>query len=43
VPVFLMGTILTVVTLWRRSLLPGMIAHGLRDGLVAFAFFAKHL
>jgi membrane protease YdiL (CAAX protease family) len=43
VPVFLIGTILTVVALWRRSLVPGMIAHGLGDGLVAFAFFAKHL
>jgi membrane protease YdiL (CAAX protease family) len=43
VPVFLIGTILTVVALWRRSLVPGMIAHGLGDGLVAFSFFAKHL
>jgi hypothetical protein len=28
---------------WRKSLIPGMIAHGLGDGLVAFLFFAKHL
>jgi len=42
-PVLLIGTLLTAVALWRRSLVPGMIAHGLGDGLVAFAFFAKHL
>ena len=43
VPVLLIGALLTVVALWRRSLVPGMIAHGLGDGLVAFSFFAKHL
>jgi membrane protease YdiL (CAAX protease family) len=42
-PVLLIGTLVTVVALWRRTLLPGMIAHGLGDGLVAFSFFAKHL
>jgi len=42
VPVFLIGSLLTAVALWRRSLVPGMIAHGLGDGLVAFAYFAKH-
>jgi len=42
-PVLLIGTLLTAVALWRRSLLPGMVAHGLGDGLVAFSFFAKHL
>jgi hypothetical protein len=30
-------------TLRRKSLIPGMIAHGFGDGLVAFLFFAKHL
>jgi len=43
VPVALIGCILTAVALWRRKLLPGMIAHGLGDGLVAFIFFARHL
>jgi membrane protease YdiL (CAAX protease family) len=43
VPVLLIGGVLTVVALWRRSLLPGMIAHGLGDGLVSLSFFAKHL
>jgi CAAX protease family protein len=43
VPVLLMGILLTVVALWRRSLLPGMIAHGLGDSLVTFSFFARHL
>lgn len=43
IPVFLIGLVLTVVALWRKSLVPGMIAHGLGDGLVAFIFFFKHL
>ena len=43
VPVLLIGALLTIVALWRRSLIPGMIAHGLGDGLVAFLFFVKHL
>ena len=43
IPVFLIGLLLTVVALWRKSLIPGMIAHGLGDGLVAFTFFFKHL
>ena len=43
VPILLIGVLLTIVALWRRSLLPGMIAHGLGDGLVTFSFFAKHL
>ena len=43
VPVLVIGTLLTVIALWRRTLVPGMIAHGLGDGLVAFSFFAKHL
>jgi membrane protease YdiL (CAAX protease family) len=43
VPVFLIGVVVTIVALWRKSLIPGMIAHGLGDGLVTFLFFAKHL
>jgi uncharacterized protein len=43
VPVFLIGIVLTNVALWRKNLLPGMIAHGLGDGLVTFIFFFKHL
>ena len=35
--------LLTVVALWGKSLVPGMIAHSLEDSLVAFLFFAKHL
>lgn len=42
-PVLLIGTLLTTVALWRKTLVPGMIAHGLGDGLVAFLYFAKHL
>lgn len=43
VPVLLIGVLLTAVALWRKSLVPGMIAHGFGDGLVTFLFFAKHL
>jgi membrane protease YdiL (CAAX protease family) len=43
VPVVLIGTLLTIVALWRKCLVPGMIAHGLGDGLVSFSFFLKHL
>jgi uncharacterized protein len=43
IPVLLIGTVLTIVAVWRRSLAPGMLAHGLGDGLVAFLYFTKHL
>ncbi len=43
IPVVLGGVLFTAVALWRRSLIPGMIGHGLGDGLVAFFFFARHL
>ena len=43
VPVFLIGVVVTIVALWRKSLIPGMVAHGPGDGLVAFIFFFKHL
>jgi uncharacterized protein len=42
VPVLLIGALLTVVALWRKNLLPGMIAHGLGDSLVTFSYFARH-
>ena len=42
-PVFLIGALLTAVAIWRKSLVPGMIAHGLGDGLVAFLYFGKHV
>ena len=42
-PVLLIGILLTSVALWRRNLIPGMIAHGAGDGLVAFQYFFKHL
>jgi membrane protease YdiL (CAAX protease family) len=42
IPVFLIGILLTIVALWRKSLVPGMVAHGLGDGFVAFIFFLKH-
>ena len=43
IPVFLIGIVVTIVALWRKSLVPGMIAHGLGDGFVAFIFFLKHV
>jgi len=43
VPVLLIGILLTSVALWRKNLIPGMIAHGAGDGLVAFHYFFKHL
>jgi hypothetical protein len=27
----------------RKCVIPGLIAHGLGDGLVSFSFFLKHL
>jgi membrane protease YdiL (CAAX protease family) len=43
IPVVLIGAILTAVALWRKTLAPGMLAHGFGDGMVAFSFFLKHL
>jgi len=43
IPVFLIGIVVTIVALWRKSLVPGMIAHGLGDGFGAFIFFLKHV
>jgi membrane protease YdiL (CAAX protease family) len=42
-PVLLIGIVLTGVALWRKSLVPGMIAHSLGDSLVAFSFFHRCL
>jgi membrane protease YdiL (CAAX protease family) len=39
VPALLIAIVLTMVALWRKSLVPGMIAHGVGDGLVALIFF----
>jgi hypothetical protein len=33
--------LLTAVALWRKSLIPGIIAHGWGDSLVALTFFLK--
>jgi membrane protease YdiL (CAAX protease family) len=43
VPVMLIGMVLTATATWRKSLMPGMVAHGLGDGLVSFFYFFKHL
>jgi membrane protease YdiL (CAAX protease family) len=43
VPVMLIGLVLTMTALWRKSLMPGMAAHGIGDGLVSFTYFFKHL
>jgi len=43
IPVILIGAILTATALWRKSLAPGMLAHCVGDGIVAFSFFARHL
>ena len=40
-PVLIIGTLLTIVALWRKSLIPGIIAHGWGDGLVALTFFLR--
>jgi len=42
-PIMLIGVVLTITAIWRKSLMPGMIAHGFGDGLVSFMYFFKHL
>jgi membrane protease YdiL (CAAX protease family) len=42
IPVVLIALVLTLTALWRRSLIPGMIAHGCGDALVSVMFFLKH-
>lgn len=41
-PVMFIGLVLTITALWRKSLIPGMVAHGFGDGLVSFMYFFKH-
>jgi membrane protease YdiL (CAAX protease family) len=37
------GWMFGALALWRRSLLPGMLAHGLQDGVSgAIGFFMHH-
>ena len=43
IPVALMGAVLTAVALWRKSLIPGMIAHGVGDSIPAIAYFVQHM
>jgi hypothetical protein len=42
IPVALFGLLFTVLALWRKSLRPGMIAHGLGDGFGPIVFFLRH-
>lgn len=42
-PVMLLGIVLTGVALWRKSLIPGMIAHGLGDSLAALSYLLRQL
>jgi hypothetical protein len=42
IPVALFGLLFTVLALWRKSLRPGMIAHGLGDGFGPIVFFLTH-
>ena len=42
-PVFLVGCVLTAVAQLRKTLLPGMIAHGLGDSLVAILYLLQAL
>ena len=41
IPVLLIGTLLTLVAIYRKSLIPGMIAHGVGDSLPAITFFVQ--
>jgi membrane protease YdiL (CAAX protease family) len=43
VSVAISGTVLTAFALWRKSLKPSMIGHGLGDSLVVLTFLARHL
>jgi membrane protease YdiL (CAAX protease family) len=43
IPVGVFGLLFTLLALWRKSLRPGMIAHGLGDGFGPILFFLKHL
>ena len=41
IPVALFGLLFTVLALWRKSLRPGMITHGLGDGFEPIVFFLR--
>jgi membrane protease YdiL (CAAX protease family) len=43
IPVALFGLLFTLLALWRKSLRPGMIAHGLGDGFGPIMFFLRLL
>jgi len=43
IPVAVFGLLFTLLALWRKSLRPGMISHGLGDGFGPILFFMKHL
>lgn len=43
IPVGVFGLLFTLLALWRKTLRPGMIAHGLGDGFGPIMFFAKLL
>lgn len=42
IPVMLIAVVVTLTALWRKSLIPGMVAHGCGDALVSFMFLFKH-
>ena len=43
IPVGVFGLLFTLLALWRKSLRPGMISHGLGDGFGPILFLMKHL
>lgn len=43
IPVAVFGLLFTLLALWRKSLRPGMIAHGLGDGFGPIMFLLRHL
>ena len=43
IPVAIFGLLFTILALWRKSLRPGMIAHGLSDGFGPIVFFLRLL
>jgi membrane protease YdiL (CAAX protease family) len=43
IPVGVFGLLFTLLALWRKSVRPGMISHGLGDGFSPILFLIKHL
>lgn len=43
IPVAVFGLLFTLLALWRKSLRPGMIAHGLGDGFGPIVFLLGHV